>query len=231
MKHIRLCIWITGILLAVLAPIQLYRSHRAFGFWTAFEFIYLILPPILFIGTAYLLNKKPGNSTLHIISCSCLTGVLGFYTLITLGMEMFINSRPIINVNKYENVLSQWKQFAPDIVSHFPDPIPPDAQNIEFYFSPGLFQADDEIQLRFKTTSEIISDYYNEFLKITTKSYYGETFVHFLPHKKDGQIIELGQDFEVLQFDKDPNNIHEHGKRHGVIINKRENIIIFWAEW
>jgi hypothetical protein len=231
MKYIRLFIWITGILLAIAAPVQLYRMHKAFGFWTVIEFIYLGLPPVLFIGIAYILTKKSKNNTFHVVSLVCLMGVLGCYTFLSLGLEMFINARPVTDVSQYKNIMDQWKISALDIVSHFPDPIPPDAQEVEFYFSPGFLQADAQLQLKYKTTPKKIVEYYEEYSRITTKSYCGDVPYYFLSQKSENKIFESHNDFETLEFDKDPNNIPEHGKRHGVIINRKENVIIFWADW
>lgn len=231
MKYIILFIWITGILLAIIAPVQLYRVHKAFGFLTVIEFIYLVLPPVLFIGTAYILNKKSENNTFHIISCICLMGILGFYTLLTLGQEMFIDSRPVTDISQYKRILNQWKKSASDIVSHFPDPIPADALEADFYFSPSFLQADAQLQLKYKTTSEKIEELYKDYSKIATKSYCGNVPFYFLSQKSENEVFESRNDFETLEFDKDPNSIHEHGKRHGVIINRKENVIIFWADW
>jgi len=142
-----------------------------------------------------------------------------------------LSIRPISNIRKYEKILNEWKQFAPDLVSHFPERIPPDAKSIDFYFMPGFLQADSEIQLRFKTTHKKIEEYYDRFSKFATKTFRDRPFVHFKPHQKFGEVVELGKDFETFQFEKDPNHIPEHGKEHGVIISREKNEIIFWAEW
>ena len=231
MKHIRILLWIAGLSLAIIAPIQFYRIHRAFGFISIGGLCLMVLPPILIISIAYMLKLIPRNGVIHGLSFVGLIGILLCYALLSLGLEDWISARPISDLQKYEKILNKWKQLAPDIVSHFPEPIPSSAQNIGFYFAPGFLQADSEIQLRFKIATGKINEYYEEFSKLKTKSYYGRTLVHYLPHKKEGELIELGEDFETLQFDNDPNHITEHGKEHGVIISKEKNEIIFWAEW
>ena len=231
MKVIRIVLWITGLILAVIAPIQLYRSHRASGFIGPLLFLFLVLPPILIIGTACALKIKSKNRLIHYLSIVGLIVILLYYILLSLGLEMFISAHSVIDIQKYEKILNQWKEFAPDIVYHFPKSIPSDAQNVEFYFRPGILQSDSVIQLRYKTSPEEISKLYDRYSKLKTQSYYGRELIHFIPHQRDADIIELGKDFETLQFDENPDHIPEHAKEHGVIISKEKNEIIFWAEW
>ena len=135
------------------------------------------------------------------------------------------------DINRYESILEEWKEFAPDIVSHFPEVIPSDAQNTEFYYRPGFLQSDSRIELQYRTTSEKIESLYKKFSKIKTMSSYGGTLVHFPPNGEDADIIELGKDWEIMHFDKDPENLPEYSKEHGVMITREKNEIIYWAEW
>lgn len=159
-----------------------------------------------------------------------LTGLF-FICLITFfASQKIAYTKPVYDIDTYENILKQLKEFAPDMVYHFPESIPEDVQNVDFYFRHGL-HAKFEIQLRYKISPDKILEYYETYSQLKTKSCYGKTFVHFLDNKAGSEIIELSEDFEVLQLDKNPDRIIENNKGHGVKISKEKNEIIFWAEW
>jgi hypothetical protein len=139
---------------------------------------------------------------------------------------------PVKNIQEYETVLNEWKRFAPDIITHFPDKIPSEATNVNFYYFPGFLQSDPRIELRFQTEKAKIDTYYENYKKVTTKSWHGDTWVHRKPpSESDSEIIQLDKDFEIMQFDENPDNLPEHSKEHGVAINKGTNEIIFWAKY
>lgn len=159
MKFTKIVLWIVGVVLVVIAPIQLYRIHRAFGTITSGAVLFLILPAILITGMAFIVKKWPTNKMLEALSVVALGLTLLWYIPLTFGIEAWISAEPVSDIGKYKKILTKWKQSAPDIVSHFPESIPPEAQDVDFYFSPGFLQADSEIQLRFKTTPKNIEEY------------------------------------------------------------------------
>ena len=216
-----------GFTLVAISVIQLYRIHEAFGFIAPEGFLVFVLLPILIIGATYIQKRVSGRKLISMFGLAAVIAILIFNIILSIALEPWIAVRPVHDVRKYEEILNKWKHSSPEIVNHFPASIPLDAKEVDFYYRPGFLQSSSEIQLRFKSTPEQITEYYERFSKIKTKSYHGRTLVHFEPHKQDGHIIELGEDFETLQFDEP-----EHGEReHGVIISKEKNEIIFWAEW
>ena len=140
-------------------------------------------------------------------------------------------TRPVADVGEYGRVLGEWKEFAGEIVGHFPEAVPADAEDVSFYFWPGFLQSDARIELRFRTGHESIDRYYETFSKRATKFTSGAMLIHFVRGRGQADVTELGPDYVVMQFDADPNNIPEHGKEHGVIMSREKNEIIFWAEW
>jgi hypothetical protein len=137
----------------------------------------------------------------------------------------------VVDLAQYESILKEWKESVPEIVSHFPETIPSDVQNAEFYFEPGLMQADPRIELRYKTSSENIQTLYEKFSKQKTKLSYGGVFCHRPPEGGNGNIIELGTDWETMEFEEDPDHLPEHSSAYGVIISREKNEIIYWANW
>jgi len=158
-------------------------------------------------------------------------GIIGLIAVWRFVAQVKKEITPVNDIAKYESILKEWKEFAPDIVNHFPEAIPSDAQNTEFYFKPRVLQSDSRIELRYRTTPENIESLYEEFSKLTTKSSYGGTLVHFPPNGGDADIIELEEDWEIMHFDEDPDNLPEHSKEHGVMISREKKEIIYWADW
>jgi hypothetical protein len=140
-------------------------------------------------------------------------------------------SRPVMDVEAYERVLGEWKEHAEDIVGHFPEAIPGDAEDAGFYYWPGLFQSDARIELRLRMGREGIEGYYEAFSERATRMTRGAVLIHRSGDGRLADVIELGRDYVVMQFDEEPDDIPEHGKEHGVIISREKNEIIFWAEW
>ncbi len=221
----------------IAAPIQCRRyfsnplAHPA-------EFLIIALPPsILCLCCAAVLTfirwKNTELKRISHVACLIICYlVFSIYSFISLALESFHEvTTPVTDIGQYENTLAEWKRSAPDIVEHFPENIPAGAQNVRFYFFPGCFQADSFILLGFRVSQEIFQEYENRFSPMVTKIHSGEDWSRFLSIYNETERTELSKGFVVMQFDKDPNSIHEHGKEHGVAINDEINEIIFWAEW
>ena len=72
-----------------------------------------------------------------------ITAPIGLINLI--GYSFEYNSQPVTNVSQYADVRSSYSN-AP--VSHFPETIPPEATNVEFYYRPGALQGSSSIQVQ-----------------------------------------------------------------------------------
>lgn len=136
----------------------------------------------------------------------------------------------ITDIDKYPKIISRWKKSAPEIVAHFPNEIPSEASDVYFYFSPCFLQADGHIELMFKTQTDTIDTYHKKFKEIATQSYKGGHHHPIYTYKNiDEKSFGLPEDFEIMFFQPDPENTPEHKPEYGVVISKKENIIIFWA--
>ncbi len=140
-------------------------------------------------------------------------------------------SRPVLDVGEYERVLGEWKEFAGDIVWHFPEAVPGDAEDAGFYYWPGLYQSDARIELRVRVGAEEMEQYYEAFSGRATKLVRGAALTHFVRGRGEVDVVEPGDDYVVMHFDAEAEDIAEHGKQHGVIMSREKKEIIFWAEW
>ncbi len=119
---------------------------------------------------------KPLKIILYIAVCSV---VIGLIFIIYFFAQMKKAITPVYDIARYESILKEWKEFAPDTVSHFPEVIPPDAQNVEFYYVPAFLQSENYIELRYRTMPENIENLYERFSKLKTRYYYGVDLWHF----------------------------------------------------
>lgn len=236
MKIIRIILWILGVGMLVAALIQCSRcfannSTDPIGFWV------IALSPAIFClccaASLHFIRWK--NAELKFIShvasliiCLLVFLIYGFISFVFEGIHNAMT--PVTQIGQYEKILAKWKRSAPDIVEHFPETIPAKAQDARFYFSSGL-QADSIILVGFQVSEDHFQEYKNQFSPMVTKIHSGEAWSRVLSIYNQTERAELSKDFVVMQFDKDPNRIYEHGKEHGVAINDEINEIIFWAEW
>ncbi len=237
MKIIRIILWILGVGMLAGVPIQYSRyfannSTDPIGFW-----IIALSPAIFCLCCAASLHfirwknveLKFISHVASLIICLLVFLIYGFISFVFEGIHNAIT--PVTHIGQYKNVLADWKRSVPDIVEHFPETIPAEAQDVRFYFFPGCFQADSFILLGFQVSEDHFQEYKNQFSPMVTKIHRGEDWLRVLSIYNQTERAELFKDFVVMQFDKDPNRIYEHGKEHGVAINDKINGIIFWAEW
>lgn len=236
MKIIRIILWILGLGMLIAVPIQYCRYFANTSTdQTGFLVIALSLVIFCLCCAASLRFIRWKNAELKLIShvacliiCLLVISVYGFISFVFEGIHNAME--PVTDVGQYENILAEWKRSAPHIVEHFPEAILTEAQDVRFYFSPGL-QADSIILLGFQVPEEQFQEYKNRFSSMVTKTYRGDLWTRVLSIYNETERAELSKGFVVMQFDKDPNTIYEHGKEHGVAINENVNEIIFWAEW
>lgn len=128
-----------------------------------------------------------------------------------------ISDTPITDIEIYSDFISGCKKAYPHIAAHFPNEIPAEAKNAEFYYRQGFLQGDSMLNLKFQTSPEVINAYYDQFKQDATKTV------------NINYYCELSGDFEKLYFQEDPNNTPEHSPTYGVVIDKEQCIIVFWA--
>ncbi len=176
---------------------------------------------------------KPLKIILYIaVSSVVIVGIIGlvYVCLFIAGFKEATTS--VVDIAKYESILKEWKEFAPEMVNHFPEVIPPDARNTEFYFRPGFLQGSQTIELRYRATPEKIESLYEEFSKLKTHANQGGILlIHFPLGGGNADVTELGEDWVAMHFEECPDDSREHTKEYGVMISIESNEIIYWAEW
>ncbi len=194
-------------------------------------FIPLLVNIIIFIKT---LNHKISDKVGIIVST-----ILGLffiaYIIILIFIFAFLESiNPVYNYKAYYGLYDS----KDELINKFPNEIPSNAKEIEFYYKPGVMQANTEMGLSFKTDEKTIGKYINEYEKEAI--WYGKkeddpfattdgTNVYNDSYFLNDGKHEIDNDYTVYYFVNycDDSGYCNHGKYSVAIINKNENVCIF----
>ena len=152
-------------------------------------------------------------------------------------------NQPITNTKRYREIRYQtW--LHPEIIKHFPQSIPTDAQEAKMIYSPGLIKGSKVLQLRYKLPSNKIEKLLLDYQKVAKYKYVGgNTNDHanqpqgvpttfFYTNESEEQTFPLTYQILVLNArDRGtPNFKWQHGDSYGVAIDKFNSEIVYWAE-
>ncbi len=225
---------ILAILFSVVGVVQCVRWANAESEWWR-VCLFNFLPATVFF-VAYLLSRKWRRRVFHAIAIPLCVLAVGFWGSSTVVVEWFISeTTEVTDIRKYDKILDAYWGPGCELVSHFPRPIPADAQGIRFSFLPAFLQGGTHIQLRYSLPSEQIEERYAYFAQKKTKSFFGgtPTTSFYIGDTKDGRFPD---DYEIMIFDRvlkeedQPAGYWNHGQSHGVAISKQRHEIIYWAE-
>lgn len=205
-----------------------------------------ILPSTSFIG-AYFLSKKIHKPIIHFFLIAlCILSVL-IFGFVSLLLESFSQmTDEVIEVSRYEKILSENWNTNSNLVEHFPKDIPADAQNVKFSFFPGFMQGGAYIQLRYSINNNQIDALSNQFASRKIASFYGGNVNDHLSsdenihttyfYTNDSNNYTFPTDYEIVVLKAescDPEKCGfkwNHGESSGVAISKQRSEIVFWAE-
>ena len=231
-----------AVLFVVLGIVQCHRwPNPPWGIMIGylFHFVPAILLAMLFVLAA---TQRKLLHTMCVVLC---VFVLGYWAIFTLSAEMWIEATTEIrSVKKYAKVLDDYWASEPHLVSHFPRPIPPDAENVRFSFLPGFLQGGAHIQLCYSTSPDVIDDLYARFAQKKEKSFFGgdasdhanaDGGMHTTYfYTGDSEGWDFPEDFEIMVLEAIPSlpgdSSWNHGKSCGVAISRKRNEIVYWAE-
>jgi len=182
---------------------------------------------------------------------------IGFLALIAIffyifdAVLMLWQLTPITTASKYNNVMTlRWHDQ--QLIEHFPEQIPSDAENTRFYYRAGFLQGGSTIELRVKVPAKHVEEVYTAYrpkakiiLNGAEKLDRGTSnpdmlpkwsFVTFPPNENEipGTHTLLPKDFKILLLSSEPYKSNptdwNHGKATGISISRQRREIIYWAE-
>ncbi|MEQ1749647.1 MAG: hypothetical protein ABL974_09515 [Prosthecobacter sp.] len=153
----------------------------------------------------------------------------------------------VTDPKQYHRTLNDyWRSGAPDMVAHFPERIPADAQNIHFLFTPSFLMGGARLYLLYQTSAEEIQRIRNvaEELRNSGCNLLGNTAgipeINEFPKPLNIQEPILGEElpagFDLYFFDATFPEMRQeewcwnHGSTHGIAINEKSQQVLFWAE-
>ncbi len=165
----------------------------------------------------------------------------------------------INNPRCYSTFINQLYEQKSEIILHFPKTLKKEQKILGFSYLPGFLQGGAHIQLRLKVSEEDLNKLYEKYNKIKTKSFYGGTSSEHI-NRRDGmpttsfytnnntettknltfaeeiEKLTFPEDYEIMIFDEiirkeeSSGGFWNHGKSHGVVISKKRNEIIYFAQ-
>ncbi len=203
--------------------------------------------PAAAFAAAYAATRRKWISAMPGIATAFCLLVLGHWGAVTLAIEALNSATAeVTDAGEYASVLDEYWSSNSDLVSHFPRPIPSEARDVRFSFQPGFLQGGTHVQLRFSVPEQEISDLYEHFAAIRTKSFHGGDWGEHanakdgMPttwfHTGDSQDRSFPADYEVMILDpllteqERATGSWNHGRSHGVAISRERGEIVYWAE-
>jgi hypothetical protein len=166
-----------------------------------------------------------------------LLGIVGVFAI-----AYFIFPHETHRLGRYRDLRQTWQ---PELVAHFPDAIPQNAEKPRLSFFPGFLQGGAHFQVRYGLPAGEIAGLYTRFSSEKTKSFFGgDTNDHMnqtngMPttffHTGTDDRRDFPVDYEIMIFDpvmtnRPPGFYWNHGRSHGVAISTTRNEIVYWAE-
>ena len=233
-----------ALLFGVVGLIQCVRWTHSSG-TVSVGYLINFLPSIVF-AVVYKVTAKTSRLLIHVAAIPLYLLACGIWGFVTLGMEMVTSATTeVTDVRKYDEILKNYWSSSPDLVSHFPNPIPSNAEEVRFSFLPGFLQGGAHVQLRYSSTARDISELYERFSAKKRKSFFGgDTNDHMnqtngMPtttfYTGPTNQFKFPDDYELMIFDPILTNgtagfDWNHGQSHGVAISTNRHEIVYWAE-
>lgn len=142
---------------------------------------------------------------------------------------------------KYSSLLTEWTPTG--IVAHFPDPLPPTATNVKLSSFPGYMQGGAWFQVRLTLPAAEVSKAYDAATKAAKDFYDGGDFFNSTNAKKGGlpgtsfhtsdpeRQPDFPADYRIFVFAAQDHGDHwNHGNSRGVVVSKKRNEVIYFAE-
>ena len=147
----------------------------------------------------------------------------------------------VYDTAEYEKVLAHYRKHRPTIVSHFPHPIPSDANDARFYFLPHRYRGEANIRLidahlsrgkeacirlSYDTSPEQLAELHETFSAQATMTFKPGEEEIFMCYFEIPSPAQIPRDYEMLILSHDPNH---RALTHGVAFNQQINRIMYWA--
>lgn len=203
------------------------------------------LPSFVLMSAAAWITFRKGTMywvlSLSLIAATFLSMIVFF------GNGMAEATGSVTDPKQYHRTLNDyWRSGAPDLVAHFPERIPADAQNIHFLFTPRFLMGGARLYLLYQTLPE-------EIQRIRAKAERSRNIsCNLLGHTEGIPEInqfqkplniqqpilgeELPAGFDLYFFDATIPEMRQeewcwnHGSTHGIAINEKSQQVLFWAE-
>jgi len=208
--------------------------------------IFTFLPSLtLFVG--YIVGERIKTKLIHIVIIAI--SIVSFLLLAIYALAFHaLNSYSVEenDLSQCATILSNVKNYNPELVSFFPEDCSENVAERRFSYSPALMQGGEHIQLKVALSTEEINDLIDKYRNDSIATYKGgnknthSAVDPFIPttfyYTNDTDENTFPFSFETFVLyaksceTKDCGFEWNHGDTSGVAIDTQNNIVIYWAE-
>lgn len=193
------------------------------------------IPIILLLIVRNLINKhkiKKYIASILIILIVIIYVIFGSFLF--MFFVMIDGSATIINANEYKRILNMEINSNFEVLKYFPNEIPQNATEIQFYYHPQFLQGGMEMKLEFKANEEEINYYIDKYknessyISAPNKAVYSLFNNYGIHHAYGINLNKDRDDIEIYVLQTTgPSN---HGYLSFIAVNNEHTEILFQAE-
>lgn len=196
-------------------------------------------PGLLSLAIWFLTGKVQRRKWIIVVPGILLTLLLIAYVVVfnVAGLIFAQATEPVTDVARYAEVRSG---YADEVYAqHFPETIPSEATDAQFYLFRGFLQGGMHLQLRLQFPPEVWRDRSAQYAPNAQYRFLagspptGDSYVPTTSfHTSDTDDRDFPDTYEILVFDAQSQGEPEwnHGYSYGVVLGEAQSEIIYWAE-
>jgi hypothetical protein len=204
------------------------------------------LPSLVLMSAAAWITFRKG--TMYWVLSLSLIAAIFMSMIVFFGNGMAESTGSVTDPKQYHRTLNDyWRSGAPDLVAHFPECIPANAQDIHFLFTPRFLMGGARLYLLYQSSAEEIHRIRAKAERSRNKScnllghIEGIPEINQPPKPLNIGELPLGEElpagFDLYFFDATFPEMRQdewcwnHGSTHGIAINEKSQQVLFWADY
>jgi hypothetical protein len=175
------------------------------------------------------------------VSLACTLGLLAIlWSGWSIARGLYLANHVETDPQEYDALIGKWTSSG--LVSHFPKPLPATATKTELSAYPGFLQGGAWFQVRLTLPPVDVEAIYEAASKLAKDFYDGGDIFSAVNSKEHGLAgtsfhttdlahnVEFPPDYRIFVFGAQNRGNWNHGESYGVVVSKKRNEVIYFAE-